>query len=310
MTDNLKHFLDIDDLSSGDLRKILDEAKRRKAARKGWPKGRVDEDAPLEGHILSMIFEKSSTRTRYSFDVGMTQLGGRAIITGSSDMQLGRGETIEDTAGVLSRYVDAIMIRANSHEDVKALATASSVPVINGLTNFSHPCQIIAALQMMEERGLDLKTSKIAWVGDGNNVAHSFIQAAPKFGYEFAIATPQKYQADINVIENAQALQGRIHVTDDPKEAVQKADVVIADTWVSMGDKDYDERLEALRPYQVDLALMAESNNALFSHCLPAHRGEEVTSEVIDGPNSTIFDEAENRTHAQKAILLWCLGKI
>ena len=305
----MRHFLDMGDIAASELRAMLDDAKATKAARKGWPMGRVDDGAPLADQILAMIFEKSSTRTRTSFDVGMRQLGGSTMVLSAVDMQLGRGETVEDTAKVLSRYVDAIMIRANNHDDVVELARASSVPVINGLTDKSHPCQIMADLQTLEEHGLNLKGARIAWVGDGNNVCASFIDAAPKFGFSMAIATPAGYEASQVRIEQARAKQGRIETFTDPSEAVSGADVVVADTFVSMGDKDADKRLTDLADYIVNDNLMGKANGgAVFLHCLPAHRGEEVTASVIDGPQSLVFDEAENRLHAQKAILKWCLA--
>ena len=305
----MKHFLDLADIPASELRAILESAKRVKAARAGWPKGKVDAGAPLAGHVLAMIFEKSSTRTRTSFDVAMRQLGGSTMVMSSGDMQLGRGETIEDTAKVLSRYVDAIMIRANSHDDVLALASSSDIPVINGLTDASHPCQIMADLQTLEEQGIDLKGARIAWVGDGNNVCASFIDAAPKFGFSLAIGTPSGYEANPDRIERARKEQGRIDVFHDAAAAAAGADVVVADTFVSMGDTDAEKRLSDLAPFIVNDNLMGKANGgAVFLHCLPAHRGEEVTASVIDGPQSLVFDEAENRLHAQKAILTWCLA--
>ena len=304
----MNHFLDLWPLASGDLWSILDNAKSRKAARKGLPKGTVDKDAPLSGRTLAMIFEKNSTRTRVSFDMAIRQLGGTSLVLNSGDTQLGRGETVEDTAKVLSRYVDAIMIRANRHADVEALAQFASVPVINGLTEKSHPCQILADLQTLEEAGLTLKGSRIAWVGDGNNVAASFIHAAPKFGFSLSVATPAGYDPDPKDVERARAEQGRIDLFRDPKQAVAGADVIVADTFVSMGDKDADKRLSDLAPFKVSGDLMRAANGgAKFLHCLPAHRGEEVDADVIDGRQSLVFDEAENRLHAQKAILEWCL---
>ena len=304
----MKHFLDLIDIPAIELRGILDDAKAMKEARLGWPKGKVDTGAPLADHVLAMIFEKSSTRTRNSFDVGMRQLGGTTMFLSSNDMQIGRGETISDTAKVLSRYVDIVMIRANRHQDVVDFAEQGSVPVVNALTEKSHPCQIMADLQTLEERGLDLKGARIAWVGDGNNVCTSFIDAAPKFGYSLAIGTPAGYTPDAERVERAQAEQGRIDLFDDAKAAVAGADVVVADTFVSMGDKDAEKRLSDLAPFMVDDNLMGAANGgAVFLHCLPAHRGEEVTASVIDGPQSAVFDEAENRLHAQKAILKWCL---
>ena len=303
-----RHFIDLWPLPSSDLRSILDAAKSRKAARNGAPRGAADKDAPLAGRTLAMIFEKNSTRTRVSFDMAIRQLGGSALVLNSGDTQLGRGETVEDTAKVLSRYVDAVMIRANRHADVEAFAKAATVPVINGLTEKSHPCQIMADLQTLEEAGLDLEGSRIAWVGDGNNVAASFIHGAPKFGYSLAVATPAGYDPRKEDVERARAEQGRIDLYRDAATAVAGADVVVADTFVSMGDKDAKQRLKDLAPFKVSEELMRHANGkALFLHCLPAHRGEEVDTDVIDGPRSLVFEEAENRLHAQKAILEWCL---
>jgi len=306
----MKHFLDLWALPAEELRAILDEAKRRKAARANWPKGKADSDAPLAGRVLAMIFEKPSTRTRFSFDMAMRQLGGSTIVAGASDMQLGRGETIEDTAKVLSRMVDGVMIRANEHADVEAFAEAASVPVINGLTDRSHPCQIMADLMTLEEHGIDLSRARLAWVGDGNNVCSSFIHAAGKFGFELAIGTPARYAPDEEDIAIAVDEGGRIELFESAEEAVAGADVVITDTFVSMGDDDADERLAELEPFAVTQELMdLASPHAKFLHCLPAHRDEEVDAEVIDGPQSLVWDEAENRLHAQKAILVWCMGE-
>ncbi|MDP3853739.1 ornithine carbamoyltransferase [Phenylobacterium sp.] len=311
MTQPVRHFVDLWRLSGADLRLILDDALARKAARQGWTQGRVDPDAPASERTLAMIFQKNSTRTRFSFDAAMRQLGGDVIISTASDMQLGRGESIEDTAKVLSRMVDAIMIRANSHEDVERLAYAATIPVINGLSDKGHPCQIIADLMTFEEHRGPVKGKTFAWIGDGNNVCASFIHAAPKLGYRLNIASPAIYHPDLMDLARAESEQGQVMATDDPRAAVEGADCVITDTWVSMGDTDHDERLEALEPYQVDEALMSlAAPEGVFLHCLPAHRGEEVTDAVIDGPRSLIWDEAENRIHAQKAILAWCFGKI
>ncbi|MCI3131112.1 ornithine carbamoyltransferase [Phenylobacterium aquaticum] len=311
MTQAPRHFLDLWRLEAADIRAILDDAHARKKARAGWPQGRVDADAPGRDRVLAMIFEKNSTRTRFSFDAAIRQLGGSGIISTASDMQLGRGETIEDTAKVLSRMVDAVMIRANNHEDVERFAFSSSVPVINGLTDKSHPCQILADIMTIEESRGPIRGKTLAWVGDGNNVCSSFIHAAPKLGFKLNIACPALYHPDLMDLARAEEQQGRIEITRDPREAVAGADCVIADTWVSMGDKDHDERIEALEPYQVDDGLMALSaKDGVFLHCLPAHRGEEVTDEVIDGPKSLVWDEAENRIHAQKSILAWCFRAI
>lgn len=302
----VRHFLDIHRLDAADLRAILDDARARKEARKGWPKGKVDADAPAKDRVLAMIFEKNSTRTRFSFDAAIRQLGGQGIIANAADMQLGRGEPIEDTAKVLSRMVDAVMIRANDHEDVERFARVSEVPVINALTDRSHPCQILADLLTIEEHFGSVEGKTIAWVGDGNNVCHSFMHAAPKFGFKLRVACPAEYHPDLRDLEKGGA---HVFLTSDPAEAVQGADVVVTDTWVSMGDQDYEARLATFEPYTVDQALMNQANEgAVFLHCLPAHRGEEVTDEVIDGPQSLIWDEAENRIHAQKAVLAWCFA--
>jgi ornithine carbamoyltransferase len=306
-----RHFLDLWKLEGSDLRAILEDAKRRKVARLGWPKGRPDEDAPAEGRTLAMIFEKNSTRTRFSFDAAMRQLGGDVIISNAVDMQLGRGEPIEDTARVLSRMVDAVMIRAHDHEDIERFALAATIPVINGLSDRSHPCQILADILTFEEHRGNVRGRTLAWVGDGNNVCASFIHAASKLGFRLNVATPAIYHPALTDLARAAEQQGQVFTTDDPREAVRGADCVITDTWVSMGDTDHDERMEALEPYQVGAELMGEAGrDAVFLHCLPAHRGEEVTDEVIDGPQSLVWDEAENRIHAQKSILAWCFGAI
>ncbi len=304
-----RHFVDLWALDGATLRAILDDAHRRKAARAGWTQGRVDADAPAAGRTLAMVFERNSTRTRFSFDAAIRQLGGHGIISTSADMQLGRGETIEDTARVLSRMVDAVMLRAARHETIEALAQAATVPVINGLTNKSHPCQILADLMTLEAHRGPLAGKTIAWVGDGNNVCASYLHAAGKLGFALNIATPPDYAPDGMDLARAVEAGGRITLTDDPRAAVAGADCVVADTWVSMGDIDYDERLAALGPYQVDDALMDVAGpNAVFLHCLPAHRGEEVTDAVLDGERSLVWDAAENRLHAQKSILAWCFG--
>jgi ornithine carbamoyltransferase len=306
----MRHFLDIGDIAPSELRAILDEAKRAKAARKGLPKGALDNGEPLAGHVLAMIFEKSSTRTRVSFDVGMRQLGGTPIVLNSNDMQLGRGETISDTAKVLSRMVDIIMLRANSHDSLLELAANSSVPIINGLTDKSHPCQILADLQTLEENGLSLKGARLAWLGDGNNVLTSFIEAAAVFGFDLIAGCPNGFMPEKSIVDKAKALGAKVEITDDPVKAAKGADCLIADTWVSMGDTNIKERMQALGPYQVNEELMSHANNgAFFLHCLPAHRGEEVSAGVIDGGSSLVFDEAENRIHAQKAVIRWCLEK-
>lgn len=306
----MRHFLDLEAIDPKEVKNILALAHEIKDARKGYTKGAKDNGAPLDGHILAMIFEKSSTRTRVSFDVGMRQLGGSAVILESSTSQLGRGESVADTARVLSGMVDAIMLRANSHKSLVELAKWAKVPVINGLTDRSHPCQIMADLLTLEETGVVLKDAHLAWVGDGNNVLTSFIEAAVIFGFSLSAACPIGYQPDAKIVAKAVAQGAKINVTTDAKTAVKNADCVITDTWVSMGDTNVSERMEAFAAYQVNEELMAEANaDAFFMHCLPAHRGEEVTDAVIDGAKSLVFQEAENRIHAQKAILRWCLEK-
>lgn len=304
-----RHFLDLLAIPASELRSILDEAHRIKAARIDLAKGHLDPDAPFKGETLALIFEKSSTRTRFSFDMAMHQLGGRSITATSNDMQIGRGETAEDTSKVLSRFVDGMMLRANSHQTLLDLASHSDVPVINGLTDYNHPCQIMADLQTLEEKGGQLSDMSLTWVGDGNNVAVSFINAAAKFGFKLRLSCPEGYQVSDNILAPARNQGAQIETILDPLEAAQNTDVVIADTFVSMGDKDAEARLKDLMPYQVTDAVMEQAaKDALFLHCLPAHREEEVASSVIDGPQSVVFDEAENRLHAQKAVIRWCFG--
>jgi ornithine carbamoyltransferase len=306
-----RHFLDLWRLDAADLRAILDDAKTRKAARRGWPRGRPDKDAPAAGRTLAMIFELNSTRTRFSFDAAIRQLGGASIISSGADMQLGRGESVEDTARTLSRMVDAVMLRAADHATLEALAAAASVPVINGLTNRSHPCQIMADLMTFEEHRGPLAGKTFAWVGDGNNVLASYIHASAKLGFKLIAACPAGYRPDAADLARAQAEGAAVIVTGDAAEAVRGAQCVVTDTWVSMGDLDHDARRAAFAPYQVDEALMNLAQpDAVFLHCLPAHQGEEVTAEVIDGPRSLVWEAAENRIHAQKSILAWCFGAV
>ena len=311
MIEGPRHFLDISALSREEVRAIIDEAHARKAARIDWPKAAPDDDKPLEGHALAMIFQKNSTRTRVSFEIGMLQLGGQSIVLNANDTQLGRGETVQDTARVLSRMVDAVMIRANNHQDVLDFAEASDVPVINGLTDLSHPCQIIADIMTIEEWLGDISGKTIAWLGDGNNVCTSFIHAAEKLDFKLRIATPANYAPRAQEVAAAKAAGADVSVGTDAQAAIDGADVVVTDTWVSMGDTDKDARMAAFPPYAVNDEMMARAaTGAVFLHCLPAHRGEEVTDSVLDGPQSGAWDEAENRIHAQKAVLLWCLGKL
>ena len=308
-----KHFLSLADIQASELRSILDDAHRMKKNRIGLRKGELDKDAPFKGETIALIFEKSSTRTRFSFDMAIKQLGGNSITASSNEMQLGRGETIEDTAKVLSSYLDAIMLRANNHETIMCLAANADIPVINGLTNFNHPCQIMADLLTLEEHTSlnagQLKNMTLTWVGDGNNVANSFINAAVKFKYKLRLSSPNGYEVKKSVLDAALSQGADIEVIKNPLHACKDTDVVIADTFVSMGDKNSEKRLKDLSEYQVNDTLMnAAAKNSIFLHCLPAHRGEEVTAEVIDGPKSVVMREAENRLHAQKSILKWCLN--
>jgi ornithine carbamoyltransferase len=302
-----RHFLDLDALDAKTLRRIVDMAHAMKKAGKRVPakfRPRGVEDA-----ILAMIFEKPSTRTRVSFDVAMRQLGGQTLSLSHTDMQLGRGESIADTARVLSRYIDAIMIRANQHETLVELARHATVPVINGLTNKSHPCQVVADIMTFEERLGPIKGRTVAWVGDGNNVAISWMHAAVRFGFELRLACPADLSPDQSVLDWAKREKGAVTLTEDAKKAVRGAECVVTDTWVSMGDTDGARRKKILAPYGVDATLMRlAAPDAIFMHCLPAYRGHEVSEDVIDGPQSAVLDEAENRLHAQKAILAWCLG--
>ena len=306
-----RRFLTLGDAGPEGLTRILAEAGQRKAARAGRPKGAQDDDRPLEGRVLAMIFEKSSTRTRVSFDMAMRQLGGSALILDSSGSQLGRGETIADTARVLSRYVDAIMIRTDHHDKAIELADYASVPVINGLTDLAHPCQILADMQTVTEKRGSLAGSRWAWVGDGNNVCNSLIEAASLMGFGLALATPDGFEPDPAMVALGSTYRD-IFFGADPVEAVTDADVVVTDTWISMGqDEEADYRRDAFAGYRVDDAMMARAApGAMFLHCLPAHRGEEVTDAVMDGPASLVFDEAENRLHAQKALLRWAFEQI
>jgi len=306
-----RHFLNLADAGSDAIAAMLADAMDRKAARQGWPKGKADADAPLAGHTLAMVFEKNSTRTRTSFEMAMKQLGGDSIFMASGQMQLGRGESVADTARVLSRYVDAIMIRTDDHAKVEELAHYASVPVINGLTDLSHPCQIVADLLTITEHGKALPGLEVAWLGDGNNVLNSVVEAAGLFGFNVRIGVPQGYESDAGFIDAAKAAGASITLTRDAAEAATGADVVITDTWVSMGQEHAHNKIAAMMPFQVNERLMASAKaDAKFLHCLPAHRGEEATDGVLDGPQSVIWDEAENRLHAQKSVLQWCFGKI
>jgi ornithine carbamoyltransferase len=308
---SVRHFLNLKDAGPEAVSAILGEAKARKQRRAGWPKGRVDADRSLDSYVLAMIFEKSSTRTRVSFDLAIRQLGGSAIVLDSQSSQLGRGESIADTARVLSRFADVIMIRTADHAKAEELAHHASVPVINGLTDLSHPCQLLADMQTVVERRATLAGSTWAWVGDGNNVCNSTIEAAGMMGFNLRLATPPGHRSDAAFRDVAARGPGSVIEVATPQDAVAGADVVVTDTWVSMGEEDSGKSLATFEPYRVDDALMAQAAaDAIFLHCLPAHRGEEVTDAVIDGPRSAVWDEAENRLHAQKALLLWCLEKL
>jgi ornithine carbamoyltransferase len=307
----IRHFLALDDAGGDAIAAMLGDAIDRKAARAGLPKGLPDADAPLVGRVLAMVFEKSSTRTRVSFDIAIRQLGGSALVLDAGTTQLGRGESIADTARVLSRMADAIMLRTDDHAKVEELARFASVPVINGLTDLSHPCQIVADMQTLLEHGKALPGLEVAWLGDGSNVLNSLVEAAGLMKFHVRIGVPDGYDCDPDFIARARSGGARIDIHRDAASAVREADVVVTDSWISMGQVHAEVKLAAMAPFQVNDAIMALARpDALFLHCLPAHRGEEVTDTVIDGPRSVVWDEAENRIHAQKAILRWVFGQI
>ena len=304
-----RHFLDLADAGGDALAAMIGDALDRKAARTDWPKGRPDADKPLDGRVLAMVFEKNSTRTRVSFDIAIRQLGGTSLVLDAATTQLGRGETVADTARVLSRMVDAIMVRTDDHAKIEEMARYATVPVINGLTDRSHPCQIVADLLTVIEQGKALPGLEVAWLGDGNNVLNSVIEAAGLMKFNVRAGTPQGYDPEDAFVREARARGANVTLTRDPVEAVAGADLVVTDTWVSMGQEHVHNKLAAMAPYQVNEALMAHAKpEARFMHCLPAHVGEEVTAGVLEGPQSVVFDEAENRIHAQKSVLLWCFG--
>ena len=307
----MNSFLDIHNTDATDLRGIIDQARAMKTARNGRPKGTPDDEQPLKGRMVALIFEKPSTRTRISFDVGVRQMGGQTMVLSGADMQLGHGETIADTARVLSRYVDLIMIRTFEEQTLLEMAEYSDVPVINGLTNRTHPCQIMADVMTYEEHRGPIAGRKVVWSGDGNNVFASLAHAAGQFGFDLTFTGPEPLDPERVWLDFAAAKGHPITIERDPDKAVDGADLVVTDTWVSMHDPQSarERRHNQLRGYQVNEALMARARpDALFMHCLPAHRDDEATSTVMDGPHSVIFDEAENRLHAQKAIMRWCLG--
>ncbi|MEO1730012.1 MAG: ornithine carbamoyltransferase [Pseudomonadota bacterium] len=306
---DIKHFLDLEDAGADAIAAMINDAIDRKAARLGWPKGRADADAPLSGRVLALVFEKNSTRTRVSFDMAMRQLGGSVLTLEAGSSQLGRGETIADTARVLSRMVDAIMLRTDDHAKIEEMARHASVPVINGLTDRSHPCQIVADLLTMIEHGKALPGLEVAWFGDGNNVLHSILEAAGLMKFNVRVATPQGFEPEPEFVEMARAGGATVTLTQDATAAASGADVIVTDTWVSMGQDNVENKLGAMAPFQVNAALMAGAKpDAKFLHCLPAHVGEEVDEEVFESPQSVVFDEAENRIHAQKSVLLWSFG--
>ena len=309
MATEARHFLDISDTDSAELDAILKSAHAMKSARAGQPQGYVEPGRPLDNRILAMIFEKPSTRTRVSFDVAMRQMGGQSLLLTGSELQLGRGETVADTARVLSRFVDAIMIRTFEAEKLAELAQYATVPVINGLTDLTHPCQVMADVMTLQEKKGDVSKLKVAWSGDSNNVTNSWMHAAARFGFELRIASPGPLQPADDALAWCRENGADVTVTEDPAAAVDGVDCVVADVWLSIHEEGEGTKHNLLKPYQVDEALMAKADDdAVFMHCLPAHRGEEVTAAVIDGPQSVVFDETENRLHVQKAILAWCLG--
>ena len=307
----MNHFLDIHTTAASDLRGMINSATAMKHARNGRPKGEADDVQPLAGRMVALIFEKPSTRTRVSFDVGVRQMGGQTMVLSGKEMQLGHGETIADTARVLSRYVDLIMIRTYEEATLLEMAEHATVPVINGLTNRTHPCQIMADVMTYEEHRGPIAGKQVVWAGDGNNVCASFLHAAGQFGFDFTFTGPETLEPEDKAVGFARGKGSRVVMERDPVRAVTGADLVVTDTWVSMHDPESakERRHNQLSPYQVNDALMAHAKrDALFMHCLPAHRNDEVTSAVMDGAHSVVFDEAENRLHAQKAVMRWCLG--
>lgn len=305
------HFLDLGDAGPNAIAAMIADAIDRKAARADLPKGQSDKDAPLAGRVLALVFEKNSTRTRVSFDIAMRQLGGTVLILEAGSSQLGRGETIADTARVLSRMVDAIMLRTDDHAKIEEMARHASVPVINGLTDRSHPCQIVADLLTLVEHGKPLPGLEVAWFGDGNNVLHSILEAAGLMKFNVRVATPAGFEPEQEFVDLAREGGAQVTLTHSAEEAASGADVLITDTWISMGQADADEKRQAMEPFQVNALLMAKAKtDAVFLHCLPAHVGEEVSEEVFEGSQSVVFDEAENRIHAQKSVLLWSFGQL
>lgn len=307
----VRSFLDLSDAGGDAIAAMINDAQDRKRARRGWPSGRPDADQPLAGHVLAMVFEKASTRTRISFDIAMRQLGGTALILDAGTSQLGRGESIADSARVISRMADAIMVRTDDHAKIEEMAHYAHVPVINGLTDRSHPCQIVADLLTIIEHRKALPGLEFAWFGDGNNVLHSIMEAAALMKFNLRVATPAGYEPDAEFVRMARSAGSEVTLTQDAGEAASGADIIVTDTWISMGQEHAGEKLAAMQPYRVDATLMAKAKrDAIFLHCLPAHVGDEVSADVFESSQSVVFDEAENRIHAQKSILLWCFGKL
>ena len=306
----MKNFINISDISKADLRKILDNAKSRKEKRSNLNKNSIDPDAPLDGKILIMLFEKPSTRTRISFDLAVKQLGGKSLILNPDEIHYGSGaESLHDTAKVLSQYADIVMLRTHAHKNVLEFSKNLNIPIINGLTNLSHPCQIMSDVMTFEELKGPIRNKKIAWLGDGNNVVYSLIEAAVQFEFQLSIACPKGYEPDKKILQWAKKNNGSISITKNPLEASNNADCVITDKWISMGDKiNKNKKKNALKPYQVNKKIMKSAKkDSIFMHCLPANRGEEVTNEVMDGKQCAVWLGALNRIHAQKSIIEWCL---
>ena len=306
----MRNFINISDISKADLRKIIDKAKSRKEKRFNLNKNAIDSDTPLNGKILIMLFEKLSTRTRISFDLAVRQLGGKSLILNPDEIHYGRGnENLHDTAKILSQYADIVMLRTYSHQNLLDFSKNLKVPIINGLTNLSHPCQIMSDIMTFEEIKGSITNKKIAWLGDGNNVVYSLIEASVKFNFQLYIACPKKFQPNKNVVKWARNKKAKIVITKNPKEAVHLADCVMTDKWISMGDKtNTNKKKKLLKPYQVNKKIMKlAKRDAIFMHCLPASRGEEVTDEVMDGKQSAVWLEALNRVYVQKSIIQWCL---
>jgi ornithine carbamoyltransferase len=309
MTEKIRHFIDLDYFSKNDFRDLLNSCHQRKKSKVRSGKAEVDNDACAKDKILAMIFEKPSTRTRFSFEAAMFQLGGKSIVVNSNDMQLNRGETISDTAKVLSRYVDIVMLRTNEHSSILDFSQSSSVPVINGLSDLSHPCQVVADLMTFEEIIGPIKNKVVTWFGPGNNMTHSWIHAASLLDFELRVCAPNEYLPNAEIVGKAISEGAKIIEIDNPEEAANGSHCIVTDTWFSMGDKEDSSKREVLSKFQVTNKLISLADDkVIFLHCLPAHRGEEVDSQVIDGPHSYVWDEAENRLHAQKGIIDWCLN--